>query len=125
MARGLVYPLEAILLSKFRLSDHRLQIESGRYHRPRKKPEDRKCQTCGILEDEKHCLLSCRFNEETRETTFNAISKFKPTFNYMDASSKVLYLMTARDPNASVVIYEYINTCLTSSYKQNDNAPNP
>ncbi len=113
------------MISKFRLSDHHLQIESGRYHRPRKKPEDRKCQTCDILEDEKNCLLSCRINEKTRETAFNTISKYKPTFSYMDASSKFLYLMTTRDPNVSAVIYEYIITCLTSSYEQNDNASNP
>ena len=59
------------MISKFRLSDHRLEIESGRYHRPRKKLEDRKCQTCDVLEDEKHCLLSCRINEKAKVTAFN------------------------------------------------------
>ena len=114
-----------VMISKFRLSDHRLEIESGRYHRPKKRLEDRKCQTCDVLEDEKHCLLSCRINEKARVTAFNTISKYKPSFSYMNTSSKFLYLMTTRDPNVAVVVYEYINTCLMSSYEQNHSASNP
>ena len=114
-----------VMIGKFRLSDHRLGIESGRYHRPRRKPEDRKCQTCDVLEDEKHCLLSCRINEKARVTAFSTISKYKLSFSYMDTSSKFLYLMTTRDPKVSAVVYEYINTCLMSSHEQNHSASNP
>ena len=39
-------------VESIRLSDHRLETESGRYHRPRKELEDRKCQTYDVLEDE-------------------------------------------------------------------------
>ncbi len=40
------------LISKFRLSDHSLGIEVGRYTRiPR---EQRLCKKCHVLDDEKH-----------------------------------------------------------------------
>ena len=68
-----------------------------RYQRPGKELEDRKCQTCDILEDKKYCLLSCRINERTGITAFNTISKYKSSFSCMDNSSKFLYLMTIRD----------------------------
>ena len=45
-------------VSKFRLSDHRLEIEIGRYFRPPKKPEERLCTICNTTEDEIHCLLT-------------------------------------------------------------------
>ena len=114
-----------VMISKFRLSDHRLEIESGRYHRPRKNWRTENVITCDVLEDEKHCLLSCRINEKARVTAFSTISKYKPSFSYMDTSSKFSYLMTTRDPKVSAVVYEYINTCLMSSYEQNHSASNP
>ena len=45
-----------ILFSKFRLSSHRLKIETGRWARlPR---ENRLCE-CGNVQDEEHVLLVC------------------------------------------------------------------
>ena len=44
------------VISKFRLSDHKLQIETGRYCRPRLPPERRTCNACSsnAVEDEPH-----------------------------------------------------------------------
>ena len=54
------------LLSKFRLSDHRLEVDVSRYHRPKKNPEERLCPSCNILEDEINCLMACDINREIR-----------------------------------------------------------
>ena len=46
-----------ITLTKLRLSDHKLAIETGRYVRPYKKPEERICPICKKdVEDEIHFL---------------------------------------------------------------------
>ena len=42
-------------LTRLRVSSHRLDIETGRWHKPNKIPRnDRKCQLCNSLEDEFH-----------------------------------------------------------------------
>ena len=46
-----------IALTKLRLSNHKLAIETGRYSRPSKKPAERTCPICKIeMEDEYHFL---------------------------------------------------------------------
>ena len=46
--------------SKLRVSSHRLEIEAGRWTRPRAIPrDDRKCHVCEILEDEFHFVIEC------------------------------------------------------------------
>ena len=48
-----------IIISRWRLSSHKLHIETGRYKIPKVPTADRKCQICNILEDEYHALFSC------------------------------------------------------------------
>jgi hypothetical protein len=57
-----------IELSRLRTSSHRLNIESGRWHKPRPIPRnERKCDVCNILEDEFHFLLECQMYSEYRK----------------------------------------------------------
>ena len=50
------------ILCKFRISNHRLAIETGRFKNIQL--EDRKCCECNKLEDELHFLTDCkRFND--------------------------------------------------------------
>jgi hypothetical protein len=54
--------------TRFRISAHRLAIESGRWHKPVKIPYDnRKCFACNTLEDEFHFLLECPIYIEIRK----------------------------------------------------------
>ena len=49
-----------IALTKLRLSDHKLAIETGRYSRPLKKPAEKTCPICKIeMEEEYHFLNLC------------------------------------------------------------------
>jgi hypothetical protein len=57
-----------IELSRLRTSSHRLNIESGRWHKPRPIPRnERKCDVCNILEDEFHFLFECQMYSEYRK----------------------------------------------------------
>ena len=61
--------------SRYRLSSHRLDIETGRWTRPHKTPlENRKCKQCNILEDEFHFVLECVLYKEL-STLINIIGK--------------------------------------------------
>ena len=54
-------------LSRLRCSSHRLEIESGRWHRPIRKPVDeRKCKNCNVVENEFHFLFECPLYNELR-----------------------------------------------------------
>ena len=53
------------LICKFRLSDHSLAIETGRY---KKIPRHlRTCNKCETLDDENHFFLNCKQNEHLRK----------------------------------------------------------
>ena len=47
------------IISRWRLSNHRLNIETGRYSKPKTKREDRFCTLCNTLEDEQHVIFTC------------------------------------------------------------------
>ena len=60
------------LICKFRISDHALAVETGRYKNiPR---ENRLCNTCNILDDEQHFLFDCTLNQNIRENYFHNIN---------------------------------------------------
>ena len=46
--------------TRLRVSSHPLQIEAGRWTRPRTLPDDRLCSLCGVIEDEFHFVLVCK-----------------------------------------------------------------
>ena len=85
-----------------------------------------KCQTCYVPEGENTIFLSCYINEkQEQQPSIPLQTKYKPSFRYMDTSSKFLCLMTTRDSNVSAVTHEYINKGLTSSFEQDHSASNP
>ena len=64
-----------ITLTKLRLSNHKLAIETGRYVRPYKKPEERICPSCNKeVEDEIHFLTLCPAYQEKRSTLFEYLN---------------------------------------------------
>ena len=55
-------------LTRLRTSSHRLEIETGRWHKPQIIPRnERKCQICNMLEDEFHFLLECSLYMDLRK----------------------------------------------------------
>ena len=66
-------------ISKLRLSDHKLEIERGRYHRPSLKPEDRICMFCPQkIENEFHFLTECTAYSDERQNLVNSITRSFP-----------------------------------------------
>ena len=54
-------------ITRWRLSSHKLRIETGRYSRPFTQREDRKCILCDVVEDEAHAIYDCRAHRLIRE----------------------------------------------------------
>ena len=58
------------MMSRIRLSSHRLMVETGRWHRPHSIPyEERKCIVCDTIEDEFHFILECSRYADIRKKT--------------------------------------------------------
>lgn len=58
-----------IAMTRLRVSSHRLEVETGRWHKPNPVPvNERKCKYCHKLEDEFHFVLECPLYTELRNT---------------------------------------------------------
>ena len=91
-------------MTKLRLSNHRLAIETGCYMRPYKKPNERICPLCKKeAEDEKHFLVSCLGYQEKWKSLFKCLStEFKIPIRKMSTENIFLLLL-----NPQVIILSY------------------
>ena len=76
-----------VFFTKFRIGDHSLEIEKGRYNKTT--CEERLCKNCGVIEEEAHFILKCKVNENLRESLFNDIELDNEIFssNFSDNKS--------------------------------------
>ena len=86
------------VITRWRLSCHRLKIETMRYSRPFVEREDRKCDTCDVLEDEAHAIFDCPLFDDVREeyqhllaTNGTISSILNPSRDSIVDVSKMLY----------------------------------
>jgi hypothetical protein len=109
---------------KFRISNHRLQIETGRYVKPKIVPEDRICKKCysSEVEDEQHFFfkLNCGFYHNHRNKLFEAIKltcKFE-NFKLLSSLNKLIWLLNSENIN---ILTEICYFCLkVTAYLTND-----
>ena len=97
------------LLSKFRLSDHSLGIEVGRYTNiPR---EQRLCKKCKVVDDEHHFFFDCEINLSLRPDFFTFIKDKVPSFQDMNSTNKLILILSPT-PELVCHIGTYINRSL-------------
>ena len=102
-------------MTKLRPSNHRLAIETGRYMRPYKKPNERICPLCKKeAEDEKHFLISCSVYKEKRKSLFECLSKkFKLPIVKMSTENLFFLLLNPPSNNAELqkIIAKHMHDC--------------
>ena len=83
------------LFTKFRVSDHSLEIETGRYKNITR--EERICKKYNLNEigDEYHFFLKCTANHYLRNHLFNKIILNKPDFIEEIPLNKIIFLLNA------------------------------
>ena len=93
-------------LTKFRLSNHRLMIESGRHMKLPK--NERMCPVCSEgIEDEVHFLVNCNFYEEIRKPLLDMCVELKPNFDFYSDEEKFVFIMTTPHLMGSVSKFIY------------------
>ena len=65
------------VITRWRLSNHRLLIETGRYHVPYIEREHRKCYGCGVIEDERHAIYDCPAFDGIRQDHVGLLEKYR------------------------------------------------
>ena len=101
-------------LTRLRTSAHSLEIETGRYHKPKKlEIEERICKLCKLeTEDEKHFLLYCTAYDVHRTKFLNDICDIIPSFLTMLPDEKLIFIMSSYEYDVLKLVINFITTCL-------------
>ena len=88
-------------LTKFRISDHGLKIEIGRYQNiPR---EQRLCNICSEIDNEVHFFFDCRINNSIRNELLENVKSVNPEFSQnMSPFQKLKFIL---DPKLELLPY--------------------
>ena len=115
-------PLRRTAINKFRLGNHQLSIETGRYTIPKTPENLRICSLCQLneVEKESHVMLTCTFYDKLRSKFFNeVIVKFK-SFKDLDNNSRIWLLFNSVDPficrSVAAFIFEIMNHIYIKCY---------
>ena len=90
------------VLAKFRSCNLPLEIEKGRYTRPKTPLNDRICKFCNsnTIEDETHLLISCSFYDDIRYKLFQYTVQMNPHFMNLTPDEKLIFIMQC--PNLQI-----------------------
>ena len=97
-----------VALTKLRTSSHSLEIERGRYVRPRVKPEQRRCVVCNVMDDEIHFVTQCRINACERRMFYQKMSSADPQLTSLNDKEKFIYLMQSNEQETLRWFAKYI-----------------
>ena len=101
-------------LVKFRISNHKLMIELGRYQTsnvPREKRISPLCKS-NQVESESHFLIQCNKYLLQRQNFFNQINKIIPDIDRKSTAESINLLMNSNDRNVNKIVMKFISTCM-------------
>ena len=90
-------PKYRVSIPKIRASSHDLEIERGRYTRPKIDPDHRLCAFCFEIKNEDQFVTNCQINYAERQLLFTMISSKFPAFAQLNHHEKYIYLMSCND----------------------------
>ena len=98
-------------LVKLRISNHKLNIETGWYDKISRC--DRICPVCSLdIEDEIHFLFDCPKYSSIRDDFFNKIDNRIPNYKHIAISTLIIQLMNSTDYYLSKQLVQYASSCL-------------
>ncbi len=99
-------------LTRYRLSGHKLMIETGRHRKTWLPPEQRLCSHCDLnqLETELHFLTECSKYTYIRTVFYDKIQQIHPTFKTLPDQEKLPYML-GEHKNYCVFAVQYVSAC--------------
>ena len=101
-------PKYRIALSKLRSSSHNMELERGRYVRPKKILDERVCLLCKLVDDEIHFVTSCCINETQRLSLYQKLITVDPEFTLLSNEDKFVYMMANRNQTVTIWFAKFI-----------------
>ena len=100
-------------LVKFKVSNHKLMIELGRYQRDHIPRENRFCPLCksNQVENESHFLFQCSRYSFQRQTFLTRINEIIPDFERKSTSESIKLLMNSNDHRVNKLVMKFISSC--------------
>lgn len=99
--------------TKFRISNHKLAIETGRYFKDKTAEKHlRQCKCCdnGAIESEMHLLYHCPLYDHLRNEFFEKIKQ--TNINISDYSEYTYKLFNSQNNNTNFYLSKFIEKCL-------------
>ena len=84
-------------ISQLRCSSHILNVEKGRYTRPRTPLEERLCNMYNCVDDELHFITACAVNVNERRALYDKLTDKFPEFEHLCDLEKFVFLFTFDD----------------------------
>lgn len=99
-------------LTKYRLSEHSLAIETGRHRQTWLPREERLCSVCsqGEVETELHFLTECDHYKDIRTKYFPQITNIYKEFENVTNRERLVYLLGEK-PNCCILAAKYVSAC--------------
>ena len=96
---------------KLRISNHKLNIETGRYDKISRC--DSICPVCSLdIEDEIHFLFDCAKYSSIRDDIFNKIANRIPNYKHIPISTLIIQLMNSTDYYLNKQLAQHVKSCL-------------
>ena len=98
------------MLAKLRLSDRKLEIETGRHQRPKVDQDKRTCRLCNTseVENEIHFLMQCNLHKQ-----FTRLRKdFHSSINFIDkqsAEQSYINLMSMKNQDDNIKLADFVS----------------
>ena len=96
-------------ITRFRISAHRLKIETGRYIKLDR--SERLCTKCstGAIEDEQHFLMECSKFNAFRNSFFQIINDSNRNFMELDSFQKFFWILTNENSDILHKLGQYLH----------------
>ena len=97
--------------TKLRISNHRLEVEIGRYSKTPLSERICKCCDSDKIEDEIHFLCFCSLYCDYRKELYDNISNIVPMFETLTDIDKFTFLMGCKECDILSLILNYVFKC--------------
>ena len=100
-----------VAMTRLRVGCQNLEIEVGRYHKPRPLPvSERHCHTCKDVEDEKHVMCICTRYEKLRS---DLEEKIKFYYCGLSTEQRFVFMMAPTHQDIQNAVAHYIYNALS------------
>jgi hypothetical protein len=106
-------------ITKFRISAHKLEIETGRYlprNDPRREPKNRICKHCNLneTEDELHVLVRCPNYHAHREILMQNLTDTFPNIIHLNTTNLFNFIVSCGDYEITIAFSKFLQAVKTS-----------